>query len=122
MKGEKCPICDVFGYFRSKIYGYNSLYLWDETTFFINKNCGKLNIALQINFDAMKKFRRANMYGVRIYIIKILDIYYLLSDYFVYYWIICRGNNAGRPRGDGSYTTGSGAEPTVNRGTPATVR
>ncbi|XP_021940723.1 uncharacterized protein LOC110840185 [Zootermopsis nevadensis] len=32
-----------------------------------------------------------------------------------------RGNNAGRPRGDGSYTTGSGAEPTVNRGTPATV-
>ncbi|PNF19314.1 hypothetical protein B7P43_G07308 [Cryptotermes secundus] len=32
-----------------------------------------------------------------------------------------RGSNTGRTRGDPSYTTASGAEPNVNRGTPASV-
>ena len=37
-------------------------------------------------------------------------------------YLIYRVNNAGRPRGDASYTTASGAEQNVNRGTPASVR
>jgi hypothetical protein len=40
----------------------------------------------------------------------------------IFAYLIYRVNNAGRPRGDVSYTTASGAEQTVNRGTPATVR
>jgi len=51
-----------------------------------------------------------------------MDVYYLLSEYFMLIWTIHRGNNAGRPRGDTAYTTASGAEPNVNRGTPASVR
>ena len=37
-------------------------------------------------------------------------------------YLIYRVNNAGRPRGDASYTTASGTEQNVNRGTPASVR